>query len=186
MSEETSAPICAVTYKAPSGRIWLVGRGKKLLAAEFEPRFGSLGNWLRKRHGVSLEPGKSHRSSEPILERAREALRAYFSGELKAAGKIPLELDGSALQRKVWDRVREIPPGQTISYRELASSTRNSGAFRAVGAANGANRCAIFIPCHRVVSSSGGLQGYGGGLETKGWLLRHEGVANDDVRLSGE
>jgi O-6-methylguanine DNA methyltransferase len=183
MKNEINEAVCSTSMKTPVGRIWIIGRGKKLLAAELEPRFEALQNWMNKRHSVSMEPAKTERGSEPILERAKDALKRYFSGELGAPARIPLELEGSTLQRKVWDMVRSIPPGQTISYADLAKNSRNRGAFRAVGAANGANRCAIFIPCHRVVSSSGSLQGYGGGLDAKGWLLRHEGVANDGTKI---
>jgi methylated-DNA-[protein]-cysteine S-methyltransferase len=119
-----------------------------------------------------------------VIERAKNALAKYFQGQTEAPSKIELALDGSQLQRKIWETVRSVRPGQTITYSALAKKAKREGAFRAIGAANGANRCAIFVPCHRVVSTTGLLQGYGGGLDAKAWLLRHEGVENENHRVS--
>ena len=83
---------------------------------------------------------------------------------------------GSPFQRRVWDALRRIPYGETRTYAELAREIGAPGAARAVGAANGANRLAIVIPCHRVIAADGGLGGYGGGLWRKLRLLETEGV----------
>jgi methylated-DNA-[protein]-cysteine S-methyltransferase len=76
----------------------------------------------------------------------------------------------------VWKALRRIPAGRTTCYADLAARIGRPAAVRAVGAANGANPVAVVIPCHRVIGKDGGLTGYGGGLERKAWLLRHEGV----------
>jgi methylated-DNA-[protein]-cysteine S-methyltransferase len=106
---------------------------------------------------------------------AASALRRYFAGDLTALDALRIELSGTAFQSIVWQTLRTIPPGATISYRELARRVGAPSAIRAVGAANGANPIPIVVPCHRVIGSSGKLVGYGGGLEIKDWLLRHEG-----------
>ena len=105
----------------------------------------------------------------------REEVDAYFSGDLQLF-KVPLVTEGTAFQESVWAGLRSIPYGQTWSYRKLARRISKPQAVRAVGRANGDNRIAIIIPCHRVIGSDGSLTGYGGGLWRKRWLLRNEGA----------
>jgi methylated-DNA-[protein]-cysteine S-methyltransferase len=102
-------------------------------------------------------------------------LRAFFGGELRDFD-LPLKPRGTAFQQRVWELLREIPFGETISYGELARRVGNPAASRAVGLANGSNPIAIVVPCHRVIGSNGKLTGYGGGLENKRWLLDFERV----------
>ncbi len=85
-----------------------------------------------------------------------------------------MKLDGSPFQREVWEALRAIAPGTTRSYGEIAATIGRSTAVRAVGRANGDNKLAIIIPCHRVIGANGTLTGYGGGLWRKAWLLEHE------------
>jgi methylated-DNA-[protein]-cysteine S-methyltransferase len=101
---------------------------------------------------------------------AVDQLGAYFSGERRAF-EIAMCLEGTEFQRTVWAALVEIPYGQTRSYGEIAAAIGRPGASRAVGLANGRNPIAIVVPCHRVIGSNGSLTGYGGGLETKRWLL---------------
>ncbi len=93
-----------------------------------------------------------------------------------------LDLHGTPFQLRVWQALCDVPYGETISYTELARRIGNPAAARAVGLANARNPISIIVPCHRVVGSSGGLVGYGGGLERKRFLLRLEGAAS--FRLS--
>jgi len=119
---------------------------------------------------------------EPRVRRAlpqvAEALRRYFGGDLAALDAVPAELNGTPFQKSVWQALRRIPPGATISYGELARRIGQPTSVRAVGAANGANPVAVIVPCHRVIGSNGTLTGYGGGLDRKRWLLAHEGVVD--------
>lgn len=184
MSKETKN-LTSDVLRTPIGKMWIVAHEDKVIGAELKPRWESLGSWIEKRYGVELPPTRS-RVRSLVLEKAAKALERYFEGKLDALSQIELGLEGSTLQRKIWYATRSISPGQTITYGQLATRVRKTGAFRAVGAANGANRCALFVPCHRVVAGSGALQGYGGGLYAKSWLLRHEGVPNDGTRLSAE
>ncbi|MFD7683394.1 methylated-DNA--[protein]-cysteine S-methyltransferase [Streptomyces sp. NPDC060187] len=128
--------------------------------------------------------GQRHRPQEEtfgerddtLFGEVTEQLGAYFAGELKEF-TVELRLTGTPFQRSVWDRLRQIPYGETRSYGELAEALGNLGASRAVGLANGKNPVGIIVPCHRVVGANGGLTGYGGGLDRKQRLLDFESGA---------
>jgi methylated-DNA-[protein]-cysteine S-methyltransferase len=109
---------------------------------------------------------------EPFATAARQ-LDAYFAGRLTDFD-LPLAPAGTDFQRRVWDGLRAIPYGQTVSYGELARRVGNPAASRAVGLANGRNPIAIVVPCHRVIGTDGSLTGYGGGLDRKRFLLALE------------
>jgi methylated-DNA-[protein]-cysteine S-methyltransferase len=105
-----------------------------------------------------------------VLKEAEKQLQEYFQGN-RQAFDLPLQLQGTAFQKRVWTELRKIPFGKTWSYEELARRVGNTGAVRAVGTANGRNPICIFIPCHRVLRLSGELGGYAGGLDNKSFLL---------------
>ncbi|MFZ9010543.1 MAG: methylated-DNA--[protein]-cysteine S-methyltransferase [Anaerohalosphaeraceae bacterium] len=111
-------------------------------------------------------------------------LKAYFEGQLKEFD-VHLYPEGTTFQKKVWQRLTEIPFGSTISYGELAASLGNHGAVRAVASANAQNPIWVLIPCHRVVGADGDLRGYAGGLHRKQWLLNHESEAYQYSLFSG-
>lgn len=119
---------------------------------------------------------------EPFPEVIRQ-LTAYFAGELTTFD-VPLALHGTPFQRSVWAELLKIPYGETRTYGELAGELGKPGASRAVGLANGKNPISIIVPCHRVIGASGGLTGYGGGLDRKQRLLAFEsgGVRQDGVQ----
>jgi len=104
---------------------------------------------------------------------AVDQLHAYFDGELTEFD-LPLQMEGTAFQRQVWDALLDIPYGETTSYGEIARRVGKPGAARAVGLANGQNPVAIIVPCHRVIGADGSLTGYGGGLDRKVTLLQLE------------
>jgi methylated-DNA-[protein]-cysteine S-methyltransferase len=110
---------------------------------------------------------------------ASRQLREYFDGE-RTEFDLPLALDGTVFQRRVWAALQEIRYGETVSYGQLADRLGQPSASRAVGLANGKNPVGIIVPCHRVVGADGGLTGYGGGIERKRYLLDHE------LRVSGQ
>jgi methylated-DNA-[protein]-cysteine S-methyltransferase len=114
------------------------------------------------------------RDAHPVLPAAIEQLSAYFAGSLREFS-LPLEIAGTDFQMRVWRMLRDIPYGETRSYRDLAVALGNPMTVRAVGAANGANPLPIVIPCHRVIGANGSLVGYGGGLPLKKRLLELEG-----------
>jgi methylated-DNA-[protein]-cysteine S-methyltransferase len=105
------------------------------------------------------------------------AMRRYFEGDIGVLVDMPVATAGTPFQNSVWRALRGIGHGTTISYAELARRIDRPKAVRAAGLANGQNPISIVVPCHRVIGSDGSLTGYGGGLERKQWLLRHEGVA---------
>ena len=109
----------------------------------------------------------------PLLAECTRQLQAYFDGALTAFD-LPLNPQGTPIRRKVWAALQEIPYGETRSYGQLAAALGCPGAARAVGGANHHNPISIIIPCHRVIGADGSLTGYGGGLDMKDWLLRHE------------
>lgn len=123
---------------------------------------------LQRRFDLPLLPGR-----HPHLDKLASELRQYFVGTLRVFA-VPLVAPGSEFQEQVWAELRRIPYGETISYAELAKRAGRRGAQRAAGHANGLNRLAIVIPCHRVVNADGELGGYGGGLWRKRLLLELE------------
>jgi methylated-DNA-[protein]-cysteine S-methyltransferase len=127
--------------------------------------------------------------TSPVLDHAARQLDAYFAGEL-IEFDLPLELHGSDFNRRCWLALQSIPYGQTVSYGEQARRLGlGSDAARAVGSANGRNPLPIVLPCHRVIGADGSLTGFGGGLETKRFLLEHEGallpLSNSPAAASG-
>jgi len=110
-----------------------------------------------------------------ILQAAARQFAEYAKGQRKSFD-LPLRLEGTAFQTRVWSALSEIPFGETRSYQDVARAIGRPGASRAVGQANHMNPLAPIVPCHRVVTSSGALGGYGGGMPLKRTLLEHEGV----------
>jgi methylated-DNA-[protein]-cysteine S-methyltransferase len=121
----------------------------------------------------SLE-GERNDGNELLGEAAGE-LRAYFAGRLRVF-RVPLDMQGTDFQLRVWNQLQTISYGETRSYAQVAEAIGRPKAVRAVGAANGANPVAIVVPCHRVIGSGGKLTGYGGGLPLKKRLLELEGA----------
>jgi methylated-DNA-[protein]-cysteine S-methyltransferase len=114
-----------------------------------------------------------------VLAEAARQLAEYFDGT-RTRFDLPLVMDGTAFQRRVWAGLRDIPYGTTVSYGQLADRIGQPSASRAVGLANGRNPIGIIVPCHRVIGADGSLTGYGGGIERKHYLLAHE------QRVSGQ
>ena len=133
---------------------------RRMLETEFQD--------LQQRLDAVILPGASR-----FCDAAIEQMREYFAGERRKFD-VPLDAPGTAFQQSVWQALREIPYGAIRSYGDIASAVGSPKAVRAVGTANGMNRIAIMIPCHRVIGADGTLTGYGGGLWRKDWLLRHE------------
>ena len=119
---------------------------------------------VRRRFGPTIE------CPSPLLDRTETQLREFLAGSRREFD-LPIDTPGSAFQERVWSELRRIPYGETIAYRDLAERVGSPRASRAVGLANGSNRLAVIVPCHRVVAAGGGLGGYGGGLDAKRHLL---------------
>ena len=141
-----------------------------LRAFDWADRETAMARLLRLHYGqLRLEAGAAP-------DGVRKRVRHYFEGNIACLPEIEWRTAGTAFQRAVWRTLTTIAPGQTLSYRALAMKLGCPSAVRAVGAANGSNPLTVVVPCHRVIGADGSLTGYGGGLERKRWLLRHEGV----------
>ncbi|OYK80341.1 bifunctional transcriptional activator/DNA repair enzyme protein Ada [Coxiella burnetii] len=123
---------------------------------------------LREKLKAAIIPGETS-----VIDRIKKEIRQYFAGK-RMVFETPLHLIGPPFQKKVWEALRKIPPGETRSYVDIAKFIKEPKAYRAVARANGANQLAIIIPCHRVINANGDLGGYGGGITRKQWLLEHE------------
>jgi methylated-DNA-[protein]-cysteine S-methyltransferase len=180
--------LVAASLAAPWGPIWIAASERGVVAIDqlvteeafldrLERRFRT-----RPLDATDAPPGAP---ALAILATARDALQAFLEGDLSALEKLPLDLgDRSEWDRRVLAAVREIPPGATAGYGDVARMIGKPGAARAVGGAVGRNPVGLAIPCHRVIAGDGTLGGYGGGwwggretgLELKRELLAREGV----------
>ena len=153
-----AATTVVTTVDSPIGPLTLVSRDGRLVNLMMEDQ--------------------NHRAGEPVGARRDHAafadvvgqLEEFFAGE-RTTFDVPMTLEGTEFQRRVWAELCAIPYGETISYGELARRVGSPGASRAVGTANGHNPVAVIVPCHRVIASDGTLGGYGGGLDRKLHLL---------------
>jgi methylated-DNA-[protein]-cysteine S-methyltransferase len=130
----------------------------------------------RMRELLRLQCGAVELRNARAPAAVKTPLSAYFKGDLDRLGEINWRAGGTAFQRKVWNALPGIRAGSTLSYGALAAKLGAPRAMRAVGHANGSNPISVVVPCHRLIGANGSLVKYGGGLERKRWLLRHEGV----------
>lgn len=160
-------------FNSPVGTLQVISSREGVVAVGFLAQTGlpdeRMARWLDAPEG------------DPLGLRPR--LAAWFRGDLTALDWIPLQVQGTDLQRRVWYALRDIGPGQTTTYGALARQLGRPKAARAIGAAVGRNPVALFVPCHRVVGANGDLTGYAWGLSRKRWLLRHEGAVAPEPQL---
>jgi methylated-DNA-[protein]-cysteine S-methyltransferase len=149
----------------PMGPLHLSFTAKGLAALDFADKGGEIAP------GAPPPP-----ELRPMIEAVKRQLRQYFVEGVADFTELPLDLQGTPFQKKVWRELRRIPRGVAISYRELAQRVGSPRGFRAVGQANRRNPVPIIIPCHRVIAADGSLGGYSSGIERKAWLLKHEGA----------
>jgi methylated-DNA-[protein]-cysteine S-methyltransferase len=179
--------ILSTALASPLGELVIAVRGDVACALEFADVWPERAARLRR---TGEEVVVSARRG-PVAAVAALSLEEYFEGRLGALARVAIDPAGTPFQQRVWSELRKIPPGEMLTYRELARRVGCPSGFRAVGAANGRNPLAIVVPCHRVVGSDGHLCGYAGGLARKRWLLAHEarhasGADADPVRLGSE
>lgn len=160
----------STTYPSPFGEIFLLASDSALVGA-----------WLPGQQvDPTLAAQAQRRQSAPLLMQGCAWLDCYFRGEQPTPQEIPLDPQGSAFRRMVWQRLCRIPYGKLETYgqiaREIAEKTGGKMSAQAVGGAVGHNPISLIIPCHRVVGADGNLVGYGGGLPMKRRLLKYEGV----------
>ncbi len=166
----TSERIVCANIETPID-VMIVGstdRGCCLLEFHDRGAIEKISQVIRTRYRKDLVMGRSSLNETVVGQ-----LSEYFAGK-RTAFDVPLDILGTPFERSVWRELLAIGFGETRSYGEIASAVGNPRASRAVGRANGANRVAIIVPCHRVIEANGSLRGYGGGLWRKQWLLDHE------------
>lgn len=163
---ESQVPVSTREVVTPIGPMTLGATADAVVMADFthRPMMPAQLASVRRRIGPTAE-GDSR-----LLDRLETQLKEYFAGTRRDFD-LPLDIPGSPFQERVWAELRRIPYGEAISYRELADRVDAGSAYRAVGRANGSNRVAVIVPCHRVIAAGGGLGGYGGGLPAKRLLL---------------
>ncbi|MDR0867086.1 MAG: methylated-DNA--[protein]-cysteine S-methyltransferase [Planctomycetota bacterium] len=159
-------------YSSPLGSILLASDGENLIGA-----------WLagQKYHGGALKDEAVQKDDLPVFTRAKNWLDRYFNGDKPAISALPLAPVGGEFRQTVWNILREIPYGETLTYGDIArlvaaQTGKKRVSAQAVGGAVGHNPISIIIPCHRVVGASGSLTGYAGGIDKKIKLLKHEAV----------
>jgi AraC family transcriptional regulator of adaptative response/methylated-DNA-[protein]-cysteine methyltransferase len=162
--------IFSTEIETPIGRMTACANNEGICLLEFNERkdLNRQMKSLKAQLKTEIIEGENDR-----LKNLKKQLAEYFSGKRKIFN-LPLVMTGTAFQQKVWKALQEIPFGKKTTYRELTNKLRDPKAIRAVAGANGANKMAIIIPCHRVIGSDGSLTGYAGGLWRKQWLLDHE------------
>jgi methylated-DNA-[protein]-cysteine S-methyltransferase len=170
MKQYSAISILSDHIETPLGTMLLLARDGALIGLEFDDQPERVARDLRLRFGSSerFPASNPHGFSDRI--------RAYFDGDLKAIEGIATDGGGTAFQRRVWEELKRIPCGVTISYGTLAKRLGDANLMRAVGLANGRNPISVVVPCHRVIGADGSMTGYGGGIPRKEWLLRHEGA----------
>jgi methylated-DNA-[protein]-cysteine S-methyltransferase len=147
------------TVASPVGELTLTATGDALTGISFETS-----------RGVRYLESAREDANDPLPRRAAQQLGEYFAGERRMFD-LPLAIEGTAFQKRVWDQLLKIPFGKTRSYGEMAMLLGDPKCTRAVGLANGSNPIAIVVPCHRVIGAAGSLVGFGGGLRNKALLL---------------
>jgi methylated-DNA-[protein]-cysteine S-methyltransferase len=155
--------IDATTLNTPVGELSLLSRHDVIVAAGFSPAAVMASRLPDERLVLRADLG-----------RLSAAVAAYFDGELGALNDLPVSQAGGDFYQALWKVMREVPPGETISYAELAARAGNPNAMRAAGSACARNLIAPIVPCHRIIRTDGSLGGYYYGLPTKQWLLTHE------------
>ena len=162
------ARLKASWLETPIGSMLAIADDEALHFLDFYERRSLKREIKRFKNTATITPGRT----SPIDSIEKE-LQAYFAGSLQSF-KTPLTLCGSPFQKRVWNGLLKISYGETSSYAQQAIALDKPTAYRAVANANGANKFAILIPCHRIINKNGQLGGYGSGLERKKWLLKHE------------
>ncbi len=152
---------CIAVMESPIGRLTIIADEKGIEEIRFP-------------NNASALPPASGEANK-FIEQAIDQLQAYFDGRLSVFD-LSLSLNGTAFQKGVWGQLQKISYGATASYKDIAVAIGKPKASRAIGMANNKNKIPIVIPCHRIIGSDGSLTGFAGGLDTKRWLLEHEGL----------
>ena len=166
-SQKGTTMFTSQTLATPDGPFSIIERDGVVVGAGWDAEVAV----IARRAGIpadAITPGRC---------RSADAVVAYYAGDATAVAAVPVEPHGTPFRSDVWRALRQIPAGETRTYGEVAALVGSASASRAVGAACGSNAVGLFVPCHRVVGSSGKLTGFAWGVDTKRSLLQREGVA---------
>jgi methylated-DNA-[protein]-cysteine S-methyltransferase len=163
-TSKATGSLRVTSLPTPVGQLWLLADGDALAGCWFGELAG-----LVERFRLDAQP-----EAADDLGELSAAVASYFSGDVTAIDDLPVQQPGSEFRQACWKAMRAVPAGETISYRELAIAAGRPDAVRAAGSACATNAVAVVVPCHRILSSSGGMGGYAYGLDAKRWLLAHE------------
>jgi methylated-DNA-[protein]-cysteine S-methyltransferase len=159
-------------YQSPIGTLSIICDSQSVIGLFFGK--SELEDWLSVNKNLR-EAGLKWDSINSLNKKVAQQLTNYFVGKTKDFA-VPIHLNGTPFQVRVWNALQKIPFGVTWSYQQLAREAGNPRGMRAVGSANGRNPIPIIIPCHRVIRKNGDIGGYSSGVTIKRWLLRHEGI----------
>ena len=153
-------------YKSPLGLLTLISDGDNLNYILFE----------KDRFYENIKTKAKENNNLKIFKQTKTWLDKYFNGENPNINNLSLKLEGTIFQIKVWNILKTISYGKTITYKEIAKKLNKPNSYRAVGSAIGHNKLPIIIPCHRVIGTNNKLTGYSGGIENKIKLLKLEKI----------
>jgi len=161
--------------QTPLGEYLLAENGKGItflehVESELDPRIEK-----------EISAGGMVEADTPLLLEGERQLQEFFRGE-RQEFDLPLDAAGTPFQLKVWEALRQIPFGETRSYKDIAIAIENPKGVRAIGMANSRNPISIITPCHRIIGTNGKLVGYAGGLHLKEYLLNHEAKVANEIR----
>lgn len=165
-------------YESPAGALTIVCTMEGVKTIRFQKEKSAL-------YSAEKQNSAEYCRLQKMLEWTMRELQEYFEGKRKEF-TVPLAMEGTEFQKKVWNALLKIPYGQTCSYKEIAIQIGSPGACRAVGMANNRNPIPILVPCHRVIGADGRLTGYAGGLDMKEKLLKLERENREAAERKGE
>jgi methylated-DNA-[protein]-cysteine S-methyltransferase len=157
-------------FDSPIGPLYAYATADGLRRLEFVRGAGRVGP--NQDTGSGFEDGNTE--DRAIIQETQRQIAEYFDGDRRNFD-LPLIIDGSDFQVRVWQAITRIPYGEVMSYADVAAAAGSPGAFRAAGSACGSNKLALVVPCHRVIAANRNIGGYGGSLPTKRTLLHLEG-----------
>ena len=155
-----------LTYlHSPLGQLTLSSDGTALTGLWFQDQ---------AHYAATLSEGPVRQDDLPVFQLTRQWLDDYLDGRMPDPARLPLAPAGTPVRRRIWQRLLEIPYGETVTYGQIARELGSAMSAQAIGGAVGHNPMSIIIPCHRVMGANRSLTGYAGGLSAKKWLLEHE------------
>lgn len=171
-------PLRHLTLHTPDGPFSVIADETDVLASGWTAEINELLSLIHPQlRGGTLETSQvPEDGAHPVLTQAQQAVEAYYSGDLTAVDSVPVRQRSGPFREHAWAALREVRPGQPVSYAEYAQQAGSPAAIRAAAGACAKNAAALFVPCHRIIRTDGGLGGFRYGVEIKRSLLQREAV----------